>query len=149
MRPAPILFAATLLPLPTAALAQAPPVIPYDANDLRKFLREGDSRCPQCGVVMDVRMAGTVGGAARDARDDMDVAVAWDSGPGNEVHMAPLLVISDGGIKRPAEPKPAEKLWRVTVRYDNGSYATFDQAGMPTVSKGDRIQVVAGRVERR
>ena len=149
MRPKTILFACALPLLSDAALSQQPLVIPRDANEMRKLMRDGDSRCPQCGVVMDVRMAGTVGGAERDARDDMDVGPTAESGLGHDLQTSPLLVISGGSAGRPTESKPAVTIWRITVRYDNGTYATFDQTGMPTVAKGDRVQTAGGRVERR
>ena len=37
----------------------------------------------------------------------------------------------------------------MTVRYDDGSYAFFEQDDEPNFAKGDRVDVIDGRVERR
>ena len=42
---------------------------------------------------------------------------------------------------------PKQTSWKVTVRYDNGQYATFDQSDEPSVRKGDKVRVAEGRVQ--
>jgi hypothetical protein len=37
----------------------------------------------------------------------------------------------------------------ITVRYEDGSFAFIDQADEPVLRKGDRVQVIDGRVELR
>ena len=37
----------------------------------------------------------------------------------------------------------------MTVRYDDGTYAFFEQDDEPAVQKGDKIEVIDGRIERR
>jgi hypothetical protein len=124
-------------------------VIPRSPQEMRKFMGGSDARCPGCGVVSNVRQV--------DAKDQAGIAVngasqarSGDSGPGDDVET--LTIAGTGSQSRKARreaAKPVAKPWLVTVRYDDGSYAAFELETAPTVRKGDRVQVVSGRVERR
>lgn len=129
--------------------ADKPLNIPQTPEEMRKYMKDGDARCPGCGVVTNVRQveAGTQAGMPRD---EVNPPRTGDAGPGEEVSTVTLA--GTGSQSRDARrqvAKPAPKPWLVTVRYDDGSYAAFEQEARPAVRKGDRIQVVAGRIERR
>ncbi|MDQ5941423.1 MAG: hypothetical protein QG572_236 [Pseudomonadota bacterium] len=134
---------------PLLSAAEKPLNIPQSPEEMRKYMTSGDSRCPGCGVVSNVRQVSpqTQPGIARE---EVNPARTGDSGPGEEV--GTLTIAGTGSQSREARKKaaqPTAKPWLVTVRYDDGSYAAFEQDSKPAVRKGDRIQVVSGRVERR
>lgn len=123
--------------------------LPQSADEMREYMASGNSRCPGCGVVSNVRQveAEVLGGRTPDAGVDMRTG---DSGPGEEIHTVTLA--GTGSASREARQRaamPPAKPWRVTVRYDDGSYASFDQDDRPRVARGQRVQVVSGRVEAR
>ena len=73
-----------------------------------------------------------------------------ESGIGGDIQ--PVTIAGTGSASKAARkaakaPMPAR--WLVTVRYDDGSYAAFEQDDQPVVQRGERIQVVSGRVEQR
>lgn len=127
-------------------MAQDSPNIPLDPDSLRTILGSDNSQCPGCGIVTDVRQlqADTAGNPAAE----IDVPFANNSGPGDSVLTSPILS-TDKKLTGTASSRSraGEGNWRVTIRYDDGSYASFDQTGRPAVSKGDRARVVSGRVE--
>jgi hypothetical protein len=138
-----------LVVTPLLSVAENSLVIPRSPEEMRKFMVDSDSRCPGCGVVSNVRQI-----EAKDQLVSADGEAAHlrtgDSGPGEDV--GTLTIAGTGSQSRKARSeaaKPAAKPWRVTVRYDDGSYAAFEQDTAPALRKGDRVQVVSGRVERR
>ena len=59
-------------------------------------------------------------------------------------------IIGSGSSVRDARKAGAPLVsYVLTVRYDDGSYAFFEQADEPVLRKGDRVQVIDGRVELR
>lgn len=73
-----------------------------------------------------------------------------ESGIGGDVQ--PVTIAGTGSSSRAARkaakaPEPLR--WLVTVRYDDGSYAAFEQDDQPVVQRGERVQVISGRVEQR
>lgn len=137
--------------LVSSAAAQSKLVLPQSADDVRKYMAAPDARCPGCGVVNNVRRlpAPGAGGAPSQEAEAM-TQTTGDPGPGRDIQTVTILGTgSESRAARAKRAQPATGLWRITVRYDDGSYATFDQEDRPAMRKGDRIQVVAGRVERR
>lgn len=123
--------------------------LPQSADDMRKYMASGDARCPGCGVVSNIRQVEPedLGGRSPDAGVEIRTG---ESGPGDEIQTVTLA--GTGSASRAARQqaaKPPAKPWRVTVRYDDGSYASFDQDDRPHLSRGQRVQVVSGRVEPR
>lgn len=123
--------------------------LPQSADDVRQYMSPGNARCPGCGVVTNVRQveAKISGGPRPDAGAEMRTG---ESGPGEEIQTVTLA--GTGAASRAARQQAAAapaQPWRVTVRYDDGSYASFDQDDRPRVSRGQRIQVVSGKVEPR
>ncbi len=131
--------------------AQSKLVLPQSADDVRKYMAAPDARCPGCGVVNNVRRLAASGEGGDSGQEAEAVThTTGDPGPGRDVQT--VTIVGTGSESRAARTErvqPATGPWRVTVRYDDGSYASFDQDDRPSVRKGDRIQVVSGRVERR
>ena len=67
------------------------------------------------------------------------------------MHGGPVLqgapIIGTGTTVQDGRKSPKQTNWKVTVRYDNGQYATFDQSDEPSVRKGDKVRVAEGRVQ--
>ena len=123
--------------------------LPQSADDMRKYMASGDARCPGCGVVSNIRQVEPedLGGRSPDAGVEIRTG---ESGPGDEIQTVTLAgTDSASRSARQQAATPPAKPWRVTVRYDDGSYASFDQDDRPRVSRGQRVQVVSGRVEPR
>lgn len=123
--------------------------LPQSADDMRKYMASGDARCPGCGVVSNIRQVEPedLGGRSPDAGVEIRTG---ESGPSEEIQTVTLA--GTGSASRAARQQaatPPAKPWRVTVRYDDGSYASFDQDDRPHLSRGQRVQVVSGRVEPR
>ena len=138
-------------PLPVVAAEEHETTLklPQSADDMRKYMAPSDARCPGCGVVSNIRQGEQedLGGRSPDAGVEIRTG---ESGPGDEIQTVTLA--GTGSASRAARQqaaKPPAKPWRVTVRYDDGSYASFDQDDRPRVSRGQRVQVVSGRVEPR
>ncbi|MCP5268807.1 MAG: hypothetical protein H6943_07190 [Zoogloeaceae bacterium] len=137
-----------LIPVKMLGAEEKPLKIPQNADDVRKYLKNGDSRCPGCGVVTNIRQLAPKGGVSSgtlsgEARVD-------ESGIGGDVQ--PVTIAGTGSSSRAARkaakaPEPLR--WLVTVRYDDGSYAAFEQDDQPVVQRGERVQVISGRVEQR
>lgn len=124
-------------------------LIPRSPQEMKKFMGGSDSRCPGCGVVSNVRQVDAKNQAG-NADNGANQARSGDSGPGDDVET--VTIAGTGSQSRQARreaAKPMAKPWLVTVRYDDGSYAAFEQDTAPAVRKGDRVQVISGRVERR
>ena len=133
------------------AAAQSKLVLPQSADDVRKYMVAPDAHCPGCGVVSNVRRLAAPGEGGDSGQEAEAVTqTTGDPGPGRDVQTVTILGTgAESRAARAERAKPATGPWRVTVRYDDGSYASFDQNDRPSVRKGDRIQVVSGRVERR
>lgn len=140
-----LLFCLTLSVVPLLSAQESSLVIPRSPEAMRKFMDGGEARCPGCGVVANVRQT-KAKGQGGSAQDDASVDFSGDSGPGDDIQ--PITLLSKNSRSNDAGKAPARS-WLVTVRYDDGSYAAFEQDDAPVVRKGDRIQVVSGRVERR
>jgi hypothetical protein len=143
-----LLLSLSLAPLLSAA--EKPLTIPQSPEEMRKYMNDpGDARCPGCGVVANVRQMASRGGLG-NADEEAQQLRTGDPGPGEDI--GTTTIIGTGSQSRDARKqaaKPATGPWLVTVRYDDGSYAAFEQSRRPSVRKGDRVQVVSGRVERR
>jgi hypothetical protein len=123
-------------------------VIPRSSQEMRKYLDGGNAKCPGCGVVSNIRRAGATGqSSSRRTLPPMPAAPdVFQSGPESEVQT--VVIFSSGNNPDEWSKEPANK-WLVTVRYDDGTFAVFDEDKQPKLSAGDRVQVVAGQVIRR
>lgn len=144
-----LLGAIACLPLLAGAQTGKALDLPRSPDEMRKYMSPGDARCPGCGVVTNIRQTALDPqvGSAEAAGAELRTG---DAGASEDVKT--LTIAGTGSQSRAARrqaAKPATKPWQVTVRYDDGSYASFDQDGQPRVSVGQRVRVVGGRVEPR
>ena len=125
--------------LASTAQAQSTLTLPKNADDIRTLIKPATTSgpCTTCGVVTNVRS------------EQIDIGKkASQATPGGAVLQgAPIM--GTGTAVQDARKSSKQARWKVTVRYDNGQYAAFDQDGEPAVRKGDKIQVIDGRVEHR
>ena len=119
--------------------------LPQSQDDFRQLASPaGNGPCTgQCGVVSDVRSASRQPGSTPSTASASSV-----SGIGSNVATTPIIG-SGSSVKDARKAGKPATYYKVTVRYDNGSYAVFEQDNEPTVSKGDPVEVVEGRVEPR
>ena len=124
------------------AMAQTSLKIPRDAREMQEIMRQSEGTCSNCGVVTSV--------ASVEAGGMQNPLVAEDSpgnpGPGTDIQTSPVFGSASTSYSA-KNPEPGR--WRIIVRYDDGSYASFDQIEKPIVAKGDQVQVRADRVELR
>lgn len=136
-----------LASLPIAALVCAliyPPlagaelILPQSADDFRALAKPANAApCEQCGIVTDVRSA------TRQATRGRTPAATPAAAVGDNV--APTPIIGSGARNSRQANKPVTS-YQLTVRQDDGSYAFFEQDEQPTVVKGDRVEIIDGRV---
>lgn len=132
-------LAAFLLSISSMATAQSKLILPIDAAEIRQYMRDFDNYCPTCAVVTNVRLINDDGG---------DIEYSGVAGPedisGNTVLIQPLFSSGNQSTRLVSSSH-----WRITVRYDNDTYAAFDQLQKPVIRKGDEVQIVNGRVQLR
>ena len=129
--------------LPLLGHAQSKLILPQSQDDIRRLNTQAEASgpCTQCGVVTDLSSAQRERGKSRSPE------APPVSGVGNNVATSPII-----GKKAVKDARNASKpitYYKMTVRYDDGSYAFFEQDDEPDVRKGDRVDVIDGRVERR
>ena len=124
--------------------------IPQSPAEMKQFMDAGNSRCSGCAVVTSVRSIKPEGSSGQNAAQEANRPMRGDS-PVEETR--PVTIAGTGPQTnkelRQSQFKPPAPAWRIAVRYDDGTYATFDQAEKPALRKGDRVRVVNGRVEPR
>ncbi len=127
------------LSLPSLTTAQTKLVIPMGFVEIRQLMSDYDNYCPTCAVVTNVRMINDDGG---------DVEYSGVDGPedisGNTVLIRPIISSS-----RQSTRIASSRQWRITVRYDNGAFAFFEQPEKPEIRKGDEVQIIEGCVQLR
>jgi len=133
---------------PPLALAQSKLQLqlPSGEETYREIQQEQRSGpCERCGVVFRTRTESRAGPGRRDA------GMAARQNPGSpDGHMATAPIIGSGSSVQDARQAAAPTLiYIVTVRYDDDSFAAFEQLDEPVVRAGDRVRVVDGRVELR
>lgn len=128
------------------AAAETPLILPKNPAELRQMTTEPTgSQCPQCGVVTSIRK----GAEEMEAPDPgQNLAPSYmNDGPGDNVGAVPLLGKTAKEARQQMAPSSSAD-YLVTIRYDNGNYAVFEQQEKPDLRKGDRIKVQDGKVER-
>jgi len=126
---APLLFAGELdLTVPSAPVKAKPQQI-------------GNAPCKGCGVVTSIRQLPPA--PPKDLPPPptylITFAEAKRQSAGNNVDVGGFHVNT---VKDPY----TDGNWQITVRYDNGAYAVFEQRDQLSLQKGDHVQVVAGKV---
>ena len=56
---------------------------------------------------------------------------------------------SGTAVKDAGNANKPETFYKMTVRYGDGTYAFFEQDDEPSVRKGDKVEIIEGRVELR
>ncbi len=134
----PVLFLLIAL-LASTVQAQSTLILPKNADDIRALTKPAATSgpCTTCGIVTNVR----------SEQVDIGKKTPLTTPGGTVLKGAPIM--GTGTDVQDARKSSKQARWKVTVRYDNGQYAAFDQDGEPAVRKGDKIQVIDGRVELR
>jgi hypothetical protein len=128
--------------LPLLATAQSQLILPRNQDDIRRLTESAPaSPCVKCGVVTDVRSA------TREPSRSRTPEAPPVSGIGNNVATTPI--IGKKAVKAARNADQPITFYKLTVRYDDGTYAFFEQDDEPNFGKGDRVDVIDGRVERR
>ncbi len=136
-----LLFA---LLLPTVACAQGKLILPSSQDDISKLMERADTGpCEKkCGVITDIHSERR----QFRSRDTMQPVPA--SGISSGITTTPI-VGSGTAVKDARNANKPDTFYKMTVRYDDGTYAFFEQDEEPSVRKGDKIEVIDGRVELR
>jgi len=135
-------LACLTLALPLLANAQSKLILPQNQDDIRRLTERADAGpCVKCGVITDVRSA------TRERSPGRAPEAPPVSGIGNNVATTPI--IGKAAVKNARNANKPISYYKMTVRYDDGTYAFFEQDDEPAVKKGDRVEVIDGRVERR
>jgi hypothetical protein len=135
-----LLFA---LMLPPAALAQSKLILPQSPDDFSKLTKsERSGPCDKCGVLTNVR--------SEKRSNSQRKTPPPPPASGISSHVATTPIISTGSAVKDARNanKPLT-FYKMTVRYDDGTYAFFEQDEKPALHKGDKIEIIDNRVVRR
>ena len=134
------------LALSPLALAQSKLELPSSVDDYRELKQaQRAGPCERCGVVFGVRSETRPGTGRRDPAKA--VARNMNSPDG---HMVTTPVLGSGTTVKDARKAEAPvRVYVVTVRYEDGSFAFLEQGDEPVLHKGDRVRVVEGRAELR
>lgn len=124
------------LALPALALAQSELILPQNLDDISQLSKQTEAGlCDKCGVVTHINSK------QRELRHRQNTTA-----PGSPAMATTPIIGSGDVVKEAREPVTSLTSYVVTVRYDNGAYAFFEQDDEPTVRRNDRVQVIEGRV---
>ncbi|MBK7422088.1 MAG: hypothetical protein IPJ48_02735 [Propionivibrio sp.] len=124
------------LALPASALAQSELILPQNLDDIRQLSKQAEAGpCDKCGVVTHISSK------QRELRQRQNTPA-----PGSPAMATTPIIGSGDVVKEAREPLTSSTSYVVTVRYDNGAYAFFEQDDEPTVRRNDRVQVIESRV---
>ena len=127
------------LALPALAPAQGNLILPRSQDEFRKLMQPDNAGpCDKCGVVTNVR-------AENRPPESRPSAHPTDSGIGGNIATTPIF--GSGSVVRDARNanKPTT-YYKMTVRFDDGTYAFFEDDDEPEVHQGDRVKIVDGQV---
>ena len=129
-------LAVALTPL---SLAQSHLKLPSSQDDYRELIEEERSGpCERCGVVTAIRSQTHEGPRPRSPA------------PAIAPSLVTTPIVGTGSTVEDARQRDAPvQIYVITVRYEDGTFAFIEQHDEPSVRKGDRVQVVEGRVELR
>ena len=119
------------------AAAQTTLVLPQNIDELQAMTApDGKITCTHCGVLVNVAQQQRDAGAKRQNKPV-------------EGGLETTTVLASNTTRkalRQARQPQMETYYRLTVRLDDGSFAFYEQDDTPTLEKGDRVEIVAGRV---
>ncbi len=120
-------------------LAQTSLKLPHSDDDYRALIGGAShGSCEHCGVVQGIRTQTHTG--PRVSSPAPVIAPSLVSTP---------LLGTGSAVEDARHRNDPVVVYVITVRYDDGSFAFVEQHDEPLVRKGDRVQVVEGRVEPR
>jgi hypothetical protein len=114
--------------------------IPDSPAEIKKVMGD-DAPCKGCGVVTNVRQLAPAPNQTSPPQDSayaVTFAEATRAGPGGDFDLTGARINTLG-----ESPGGA---WQITVRYDDGSYAAHESETQPSFQKGDRVQLVSGKL---
>jgi len=131
------------LAIPTICLAQSKLILPQSQEDIRQLTKKEDAGpCVKCGVVTNVRSE------TRERTQSRPLTPPQSGVTGNEIATTPIIG-SGSTVKDARQAMKPLTYYKVTVRYDDGKYAVFEQDDEPEMKKGDKVEAVDGRLELR
>ena len=117
--------------------------LPQGPDDYRALVApENAGPCERCGVVTDVRSA------SRQANGSPSPTAMPSAGVGNNVATTPI-VGSGNTVKNARKAAKPVTYYKLSVRFTDGTFAFFEQDEQPEVVKGDRVEIIDGRVVKR
>lgn len=126
--------------LGTPGFAQSHLILPQTPDEVRALTQSADpaGACPTCGTLVNVRS---------EQREAPPKRTAPAAGSGLQT----TTVLASGTTpKALREARQARQTYyTLVVRHDDGSFASYEQDEAPSLTKGDRVEVVAGRVQAR
>jgi len=121
------------------SMAQTPLKLPSSDDDFRALAGASQlGPCERCGVVQGIRTQAHAG--PKMTNPAPVIAPSLVSTP---------LIGTGSTVEDARHRNDPVVVYVITVRYDDGTFAFIEQHDEPVVHKGDRVQVVEGRVELR
>ena len=114
--------------------------LPQGSDDFRALSApQSSGPCERCGVVTDVRSA------SRQPSGKPSPATTPSSGIGNSVVTTPI-VGSGSTVKNARQAARPVTYYKLSVRFADGTFAFFEQDELPSVVKGEAVEIIDGRV---
>jgi len=131
------------LAIPAVSLAQSKLILPQSQEDIRQLTKKEDTGpCVRCGVVTNVRSESRARAQSREPTPPV-------SGDLGSTGATTPIFGSGSTVKDARNATKPTTYYKLTVRYDDGSYAVFEQDDEPEIQKGDKVEAIDGRLERR
>ena len=130
-------IACALFFLSAPLLAQTNLIRPKSAEDIRALSKQTEPAvCPPCGFVTNIQPA---------QRDPVAKHSAVTPEPGLETTAVYSSTTPRKQLRQERQPK-METYYKISVRFDDGTYAIYEQDDAPVVQKGDRVGLSDGKV---
>ena len=129
--------------VPALALAQSDLILPQSAEDFRQLgMKSNTEPCVRCGIVTDIFAQ------SREIAPNDSPSALPASGVGNSIGTTPILG-SGTTVKDARNANKPTTFFKATVRFDDGTYAFFEMDDKQGLRKGDKVEVVEGKLEAR
>ena len=132
-----------VLAAPVIVWAQSNLILPKSLDDIDALSKGLNSTpCVKCGIVTNVR--------SEERQPTATSRPNQPSASGIGTNIATTPIIGSGSVVKDARQamKPTT-YYKISVRYDDGTYAFFEQDDEPNFKKGDKIETFEGRLELR
>ena len=134
---------ALALGAPGFVLAQSKLILPKNLDDIDALSKGLNSApCVKCGIVTNVR--------SEQRQPTATSSSNQPSASGVGTNIATTPIIGSGSVVKDARQamKPTT-YYKINVRYDDGTYAFFEQDDEPNFKKGNKVETFEGRLELR